>query len=113
MVAILKLLSFVLLSFGLLCIAKFCIAEFCLSIQSLITTGMRCFCAQAQKQVEKCEIYLEISSFILHFVHISMGQIVNNFIIFFSENQHFIFFTENRSYFILFKNKKVNVVFMV
>ena len=24
--------------------------------------GMRCFCAQAQKQVDKCEIYLAISS---------------------------------------------------
>ena len=36
-----------------------------LRIQSLITMGMRCFCAQAQKQVDKCEIYLAISSFIL------------------------------------------------
>ena len=34
-----------------------------LIIQSLITMGMRCFCAQAQKQVDKCEIYLAISSF--------------------------------------------------
>ena len=25
--------------------------------------GMRCFCAQAQKQVDLCEIYLAISSF--------------------------------------------------
>ena len=25
--------------------------------------GMRCFCAQAQKQVHKCEIYLAISIF--------------------------------------------------
>ena len=25
--------------------------------------GMRCFCAQAQKQVDKCEIYLAMSSF--------------------------------------------------
>ena len=29
---------------------------------------MRCFCAQAQKQVDKCEIYLAISGFILHIV---------------------------------------------
>ena len=34
-----------------------------LRIHSLITMGMRCFCAQAQKQVDKCEIYLAISSF--------------------------------------------------
>ena len=37
-----------------------------LRIQSLITKGMRCFCAQAQKQVDKGEIYLAISSFYCH-----------------------------------------------
>ena len=37
--------------------------------------GMRCFCAQAQKQVDKCEIYLAISSFVLYFLtFISVGN---------------------------------------
>ena len=35
-----------------------------LRIQILITMGMRCFCAQAQKQVDKCKIYQSISSFV-------------------------------------------------
>ena len=29
--------------------------------------GMRCFCAQAQKQVVKCEIYLAISQLLFGF----------------------------------------------
>ena len=28
--------------------------------------GMRCFCAPAQKQVDKCELYLAISSLFMH-----------------------------------------------
>ena len=36
--------------------------------------GMRCFCAQAQKQVDKCEIYLAISSLNLYLCIILESQ---------------------------------------
>ena len=37
-------------------------------------------------------LHASLSHFVFfHFVHISMGQIVNNFIFFFTENQHFFF----------------------
>ena len=36
--------------------------------------GMRCFCAQAQKQVDKCEIYLAISS--CSWKHVQLRDIV-------------------------------------
>ena len=37
--------------------------------------GMRCFCAQAQKQVTKSEIYLAISSYFSIPLHILLKQI--------------------------------------
>ena len=42
--------------------------------------------------------------FFLHYVHVSMGQIVNNVIFFTSHQEYFSFFTENQSYLICFKH---------
>ena len=46
--------------------------------------GMRCFCAQAQKQVDKYEIYLAISSFAYayiytreHYKNCTLGFLIN------------------------------------
>ena len=48
-------------------LSVFIVKHFSRNNLSLITMGMRCCCAQAEKQVDKCKIYLAISSYFVTF----------------------------------------------